>query len=171
MAKGKEKLIKSKERVSKFAEVYTPQWLVEKMCDLCQEENEDAFTVLTKTWLEPACGNGNFLVEILRRKLLICETPFDGIVAIGSIYGVDILPDNVQEAKERLRAMYADKFGSVPQEIDSILDRNIVCGNFLTKKTVDGEFIWFLKDNCEEDKCNTDISGSVVKTKTRIDSK
>lgn len=144
MAKGKEKLIKSKERVSKFAEVYTPQWLVKKMCDLCECENSDAFTVLTKTWLEPACGNGNFLVEILRRKLLICETPLDGMVAIGSIYGVDILPDNIQEAKERLRAMYADKFGVIPQAIDSILERNIVCGNFLTKQTQDGKPIWFL---------------------------
>lgn len=146
----KERLIKSKDRVSKYGEVYTPQNVVEKMCDLCEEENEDAFSVLTKTWLEPACGNGNFLVEILRRKLAVCETPFDGMVAVGSIYGIDILSDNVKETKERLRAMYADKFGTVPQVIDRILDRNIVCGNFLTKKTYAGEQIWFLNDECEE---------------------
>ena len=144
-----ETLIKSKERVQKYGEVFTPELVVKKMCDLCECENSDAFTVLTKTWLEPACGNGNFLVEILRRKLLICETPLDGMVAIGSIYGVDILSDNIQETKERLRAMYADKFGVIPQAIDSILERNIVCGNFLTKQTQDGKPIWFLNDNNE----------------------
>lgn len=144
-----ETLIKSKERVQKYGEVFTSELVVKKMCDLCVEENEDAFRALTKTFLEPACGNGNFLVEILRRKLLICETPLDGMVAMGSIYGVDILPDNIQEAKERLRAMYADKFGVIPLEIDNILDRNIVCGNFLTKQIQDGKPIWFLNDNNE----------------------
>lgn len=139
-----EGLIKSRERVSKFAEVYTPRWLVEKMCDLCETENEDAFTVLTKTWLEPACGNGNFLVEIFRRKLLICETPLDGAVALSTIYGVDILPDNVNEARERLKTVYAERFGEVTKGIDDILGRNIICGNFLPKQTSDGKPIWFL---------------------------
>ena len=141
-----EGLIKSRERVSKFAEVYTPQWLVEKMCDMCEAENEDAFTVLTKTWLEPSCGNGNFLVEIFRRKLLICETPMDGAVALSTIYGIDILPDNVNEARERLKAMYTERFGEVTKDIDNILERNIICGNFLTKQTSDGKPIWFLDD-------------------------
>ncbi len=139
-------LIKSKERVQKFGEVYTPQHIVEKMCDLCEEENEDAFTVLTKTFLEPACGNGNFLVEIFRRKLLICETTFDGLVALQSIYGIDILPDNVEEAKSRLLEMFRQKFGNGFDGICmEILDGNIVCGNFLTKKLNTGEPIWFLK--------------------------
>ena len=141
-----ERLIKSKERVSKFAEVYTPEWLVKKMCDMCKAENEDAFTVLTKTWLEPACGNGNFLVEIFRRKLLICETPLDGVVALSTIYGVDILPDNVNEARERLKAMHVERFGKTAKDIDDILERNIICGNFLTKQTSDGKPIWFLDD-------------------------
>lgn len=146
MSQSKERLIKSKDRVSKFAEVYTPEWLVKKMCDMCEAENEDAFTVLTKTWLEPACGNGNFLVEIFRRKLLICETSLDGAVALSTIYGVDILPDNVNEARERLKAMYAERFGEVTKGIDDILGRNIICGNFLTKQTSDGKPIWFLDD-------------------------
>ena len=117
------------------------------MCDLCEEENEDAFTVLTKTFLEPACGNGNFLVEIFRRKLLICETPLDGLVGLRSIYGIDILPDNVEEVKSRLLEMFRQKFGN---ELDGIcmevLDRHIVCGNFLTKKLNTGEPIWFLEE-------------------------
>ena len=139
-------LIKSKERVQKFGEVYTPQHIVEKMCDLCEEENEDAFTVLTKTFLEPACGNGNFLVEIFRRKLLICETALDGLVALQSIYGIDILPDNVEEAKSRLLEMFRQKFGNGFDGICmEILDGNIVCGNFLTKTLNTGDPIWFLK--------------------------
>ena len=140
-------LIKSKERVQKFGEVYTPQHIVEKMCDLCEEENEDAFTILTKTFLEPSCGNGNFLVEIFRRKLLICESPLDGLVALQSIYGIDILPDNVEEAKSRLFEMFRRKFGNELDEIcGEVLDRHIVCGNFLTKKLNTGEPIWFLEN-------------------------
>ena len=146
MSQSNEKLIKSKERVHKFAEVYTPERIVKKMCDLCEAENDDAFTVLTKTWLEPACGNGNFLVEIFRRKLLICETPLDGLIVLNTIYGIDILPDNVEEERGRLKAMYAERFGEVTNDIDNILERNIVCGDFLTGQTVDGTPIWFLDD-------------------------
>ena len=60
-----EKLIKSKQRVQDFAEVYTPSWLVKDMCDLIPQE---MWNDIDKTFLEPACGNGNFLVEIFDRK-------------------------------------------------------------------------------------------------------
>lgn len=64
-----EKLTKSRERVKKYAEVYTPRWVVDKMCDLLEQEaDSDAFAP-EKTFLEPSCGNGNFLVVILARKL------------------------------------------------------------------------------------------------------
>ena len=74
--------VKSKERSNKYGEVFTPEWVVKKMCDLLELENEDAFTVLTMTFLDPAVGTGNFPAEILRRKFEICETPLDGVVAI-----------------------------------------------------------------------------------------
>ena len=144
--KNQETLVKSKSRVQKYGEVFTPEWLVKKMCDLLEEENSDAFSVLTRTFLEPACGNGNFLVEIFRRKLLICKTQFDGITALETIYGVDILQDNVNESRKRLRDMFADRFGEAPEDVDEILSRNIVCGNFLTKESADGTKIWFLND-------------------------
>ena len=66
---SKEILRKSAERVRKYSEVYTPMWLVKDMCDMLGGESPEAWTVLDKTFLEPACGNGNFLVEIFERKL------------------------------------------------------------------------------------------------------
>lgn len=140
-----EQIIKSRERVRKYAEVLTPKWLVEKMLDMLQEEQPpdyDAFAIHT-TFLEPACGNGNFLVEIYRRKLQRCHSPADALQALGTIYGVDILHDNVEEARARLYAMYAEAYGPSMEAI-AILAKNIVAGNFLTGLLNDGTPIWFL---------------------------
>jgi len=60
-----EKLIKSKRRVKEFGEVFTPEFIVKQMCDLC----EPTISQVDKKVFEPTCGNGNFLVEILNRKL------------------------------------------------------------------------------------------------------
>ena len=141
--------IKSKERSQKFAEVFTPNWMVKKMCDLIEQEAEpdaDAYRILTRTWLDPAVGTGNFPAEILRRKFAVCETPFDGLVALGSVYAIDIQQDNVLETRERLKEMYAERFGSASPSVDATLEKNIVCGNFLTGLTSDGDKIWFLAD-------------------------
>lgn len=140
-----ETITKSKERVRKYGEVYTPEWVVSKMCDMLETESADAFSDPAKTFLEPSCGNGNFLVEIFLRKLKSCESPHDGIAALDTIYGVDILVDNVDESRARLRKMYEDRFGCVPESVDKILEKNIVCGNFLTKRTAGGAPIWFLE--------------------------
>ncbi len=141
--KGKgEKLIKSKERVQKHAEVYTPAWLVKDMCDMLPS---DAWDDIHKTFLEPSCGNGNFLEEILVRKLKLCHNVSDGLDALKSIYAIDILPDNVQESRDRLYGLFIDKFGPSIFALD-ILSKNIVLGNFLTKSHLDGTPIWFLED-------------------------
>lgn len=140
------------ERVSKYGEVFTPEWLVKDMCDLVERESGDAFQVLTKTFLEPSCGNGNFLVEILRRKLLLCNSPNDGLVALSTIFGVELLPDNVEAARRRMKEMFVEKFGgSYDKKVDEILQRNIICGNFLTKQTAKGEKIWFLEEQNGEE--------------------
>ncbi len=144
--KKKEQLIKSKDRVRKHAEVFTPEWLVKDMCDMLPA---DAWDNVSKTFLEPSCGTGNFLVEILRRKLDICKDTADCFIALRSIYGVDLMPDNIQESKERMLDIFVDCCGH-REEAKEILDRNIICGNFLTKKTVDGAPIWFLEDTEEE---------------------
>ncbi len=100
---------------------------------------------LSSTWLEPSCGDGNFLAEILRRKLALCRTADDVRTACGAIYGVELLPDNVDVCRRRLAELVTDAFGPV-EGVADILRRNIVCGNFLTRKTEDGTPIWFLDE-------------------------
>lgn len=139
-----EQLIKSHERVKKFAEVYTPKAIVDKMLDLVDKNNDDDMFVPEKTYMEPACGNGNFLIEILRRKLERCNDKNDYITALTSIYGVDIQADNIEECKQRLLKAVDKK---VPKRMArKILDSNIVVGNFL-----DGDrlflYEWRWQDN------------------------
>lgn len=127
--KKKEKLIKSKERVSKFAEVYTPEWLVKDMCNMIPKEMWES---IDKTVLEPACGNGNFLVEILLRKLCLCKNEDDCLRALDSIYGIDIQADNVEESKERMLYIVQSIYGLfIREEAKEILDKRIICGDSL----------------------------------------
>ena len=124
----KEKLIKSRKRVRKFGEVFTPEWVVKKMCDSLPPETWN----INKTILEPSCGNGNFLVEITARKLNRCRSPAEGIQALKSIYGIDILPDNVAESRQRMLDEYRSKFGD--SQIDrakEVISNNIICGDSL----------------------------------------
>lgn len=142
----KEKLIKSKKRVKDFAEVYTPQWLVKDMVALTNASN------LSTTILEPACGNGNFLAEILSQKLSNCHTEYEVQISVKSLFGIDIQEDNVRECRERLCNLLFERFpNSDKKEVENVLQKNIVCGDFLTKKhwsqgKETDELIWFLKD-------------------------
>ena len=106
-----EKLIKSKQRVKDFAEVFTPKHIVKDMCDLVPAE---MWVNVDTTFLEPACGTGNFLVEILERKFKLCKDWEDGLRALKSIYGIDIQQDNVEETKLRLFDMYIAEFPKSP---------------------------------------------------------
>lgn len=106
-----ENLIKSKQRVKDFAEVFTPKNIVKDMCDLVPKE---MWENVETTFLEPACGTGNFLVEILERKFKLCENWEDGLRALKSVYGVDIQQDNVEETKLRLFDMYIAEFPKSP---------------------------------------------------------
>lgn len=128
----KERLIKSKERVKERGEVFTPSWLVKDMCDTIPSEIWES---IESTFLEPACGNGNFLVEIYARKLQWCKTEKEGLKALSSIYGIDIMPDNCTESRVRLAEMFVDKF---PDSNDfarltalAIVNNNIICGDSL----------------------------------------
>lgn len=126
-----EKLIKSRERVNKFAEVYTPMRIVRDMCDMMP----DAWDSIGKTFLEPACGNGNFLAEIFERKLKLCKGVSDGVLALSCIYGIDIQPDNVEESRQRLFDMFVGAFPTASLRdvlaAEMILERNIICGDSL----------------------------------------
>ncbi len=91
-----EKIIKSRDRVRDNGEVFTPSWLVEDMLNLVSDED---WADPKKIFLEPACGNGNFLVAIYKKKIASGSTPLQ---ALQTIYGIDIMPDNIKECRQRL---------------------------------------------------------------------
>lgn len=146
-----EKQIKSKKRVADHGEVFTAEREVNAMLDLVKQETER----VDSRFLEPACGDGNFLAEILRRKLKEVRRkyqkhPFDyerySVHAISSIYGVDLLIDNVSACRERLFSIWDKEYKAVCKKetndqtraaVRFILSRNIICGNALTMMCVD----------------------------------
>jgi len=144
---------KSKQRVRDHGEVFTNEREVKAMCDLVKDETER----IDSRFLEPACGDGNFLAEILSRKLEVVKRKYkkstfdyekNAVLAISSLYGVDILHDNVIACRERLFAIWDKEYKSVCKKdcndqtrdaVRFILSKNIVCGNALTLTTVDQE--------------------------------
>ena len=100
--------IKSKERVKNFGEVFTPDSIVNDMLDLVSEQLPEDESYITKTFLEPSCGDGQFLIRILYRKLLqvqklpLEKRQFALVEAVSSIYGIDIQQDNVDESRRRM---------------------------------------------------------------------
>lgn len=149
--KSQNSQIKSKKRVADRGEVFTAEREVKAMCDLVAQECDR----VDSRFLEPACGNGNFLAEILMRKLntvkkLYKSNPYDyerySVLAITSVYGVDIMQDNVFECRERLFKLWDKEYKSVCKKAVSdetreavkyILSKNILCGNALTLMCVD----------------------------------
>lgn len=126
--------IKSKKRVREFAEVFTAEREVKAMCDLIPAEIWDN---IESTFLEPTCGNGAFLVEILARKLERCKDEKDGLKAVASIVGLDIQADNCEESRQRLEKMFLDKFPNsnafVRFMLKKTLKNNIRCCDSLVQ--------------------------------------
>ena len=138
--------IKSKQRIRDHGEVFTAEREVKAMCDLVRDETER----IDSRFLEPACGDGNFLAEILSRKLSSVrkkygKSPSDyeknAVLAASSIYGVDILQDNVIACRERMFGIWDKEYSAVCKKdcndetrkaVHFIFSRNIVCGNALT---------------------------------------
>jgi hypothetical protein len=142
-----EKHVVSKKRVADHGEVYTRPREVNAMLDLVKQETER----VDSRFLEPACGHGNFLVEVLTRKLRVVERRYARspveyeryiLLAVCSIYGIDILEDNVRQCRDRLFGMVAQRFNSLfSQEeflrtVRFVLERNIIWGDALTLRTV-----------------------------------
>ena len=150
-----ERQIKSRERVAERGEVFTAEREVNAMLDLVKQETER----IDSRFLEPACGNGNFLVEILRRKLEVVrrqyqkqlgELELQATIALSSIYGVDIMKDNVEECCQRLLDIVCNWYSEVhPQQKAAseklkatwsyLLHRNILWGDALTLREPVGE--------------------------------
>ena len=132
-------------------EVFTAEREVKAMCDLVKDETER----IDSRFLEPACGTGNFLEEILTRKLAVVKklyksNPYDyeryAVLAATGIYGVELLADNVRECRERLFELWKKEYTAVCKKsandetreaVKYILSKNILCGNALTLMCVD----------------------------------
>ena len=167
--------IKSRQRVAQHGEVFTNPREVNAMLDLVRDESFR----LDSRFLEPACGDGNFLIEILRRKLSLIEnikSPYKGfrstsvalsqtewefksLIAVGSCYGIELLEDNAEACRERLYREVVGQMGRMGdlgdygKSLRYMLQKNIVCGDALTYRTADGKPITF----CEW----TPIAGSM----------
>lgn len=137
--------------------MFTAKREVDAMLDLVKGETER----IESRFLEPACGDGNFLIEVLRRKLIVVAKKYGKIqleyerhlfLAIASLYGIDLLPDNIADCRDRLFAAankaYTTKFktksrDSVRESIRYVLERNVVCGDALSMKDNAGKPIVF----------------------------
>ena len=107
-------------------EFFTPSSLVSKMCDKIPSTD---WSNPTKTFLEPCFGNGNFLVEIIRRRIV--DYSIDWKIVLNNLYGVELMPDNVQEAKDRIIELLKSlNIDFNEQEARDIMNHNLVCSDF-----------------------------------------
>ncbi|MXV37864.1 hypothetical protein GO491_04100 [Flavobacteriaceae bacterium Ap0902] len=149
--------VKTRKRVADHGEVFTNAREVNAMLDLVKDQCDR----LEATFLEPACGDGNFLIEILNRKLLLLSRYKRNadlynpklIVAVSSIYGVELLEDNAKDCRKRLYNRVVEaypkylksskEYPELLKTIDFILKKNIICGNALDYTKADGSPIIF----------------------------
>ena len=110
-------------------EIFTPDWVVNEMCDCLLEENPDAFAP-EKTFLEPSCGDGQFVVEIYRRKLSRCHSRQDAETALASVWAIEIQQDNMNECKARVRALFAE-YGYSDLDFESVFATNFIVDDTL----------------------------------------
>ena len=146
-------LVKSKQRVADHGEVFTPAWMVEAMLDLVKDESER----IDSRFLEPACGSGNFLVQILKRKLAAVELKFGksdferrhyALLGLMCIYGVELLADNIAECRANVLDVFADYLNlddtdDLYRAATHVLSENLVHGDALTMRAKDGQAIHF----------------------------
>lgn len=146
-------LIKSKQRVADHGEVFTPPWMVEAMLDLVKGETER----IDSRFLEPACGSGNFLVQVLRRKFTAVEQKYGSsdferrhyaLLALMCVYGIELLADNIGECRANLLESLAEYLRLEPaaelyRAASHVLSHNLVHGDALTMRTSTGGPITF----------------------------
>jgi hypothetical protein len=145
--------VKSKKRVADHGEVFTPPWMVEAMLNLVKDESER----IDSRFLEPACGSGNFLVQILRRKLAAVELKYGksdferrhyALLALMCIYGIELLADNIAECRANLlevlgQYLSVDKSDELYRAASYVLSQNLVHGDALKMRTSKGQAITF----------------------------
>jgi hypothetical protein len=150
---GTEGLIKSRQRVSDHGEVFTPSWMVDEMLDLVKNESER----IDSRFLESACGAGNFLKTVLLRKLQTVKTRYSksefearhyAMLALMSIYGIELLPDNVRECRKELLSIYLNFLefeddNHWSKAARKVIEVNIIQGDALTLTDTQGRPITF----------------------------
>lgn len=148
-----EELVKSRKRIADHGEVFTPSWMVEDMLNLVQTESQR----IDSRFLEPACGSGNFLKSVLQRKLNSVESRYGksefernhhALFALMCIYGIELLEDNILECRAVLHEIYArflgvDESSTWHKAGQLVLNANIIHGDALTIKSIDGNPIEF----------------------------
>ena len=146
-------LVKSKQRIEDHGEVFTPQWLVDAMLDLVKDETER----IDSRFLEPASGSGNFLVQILRRKLVAVELKYGksdfekrhyALLVLMCIYGIELLEDNIAECSAKMLEIFAeylniDESDELYRAASYVLSQNLVHGDAMTMLTTEGQPIIF----------------------------
>lgn len=145
--------VKSKQRLADHGEAFTPEWMVEAMLDLVKDETER----IDSRFLEPACGSGNFLVQILRRKLAAVELKYSksnfekrhyALFALMCIYGIELLPDNITECRANMLEILTEYLRI--EESDElyraafyVLAQNLIYGDARKMLASDGQPIIF----------------------------
>ncbi len=145
--------VKSRQRVVDHGEVFTPAWMVEAMLDLVKNESER----IDSRFLEPACGSGNFLIQVLKRKLAAVESKYrkndfekkhHALLGLMCIYGIELLEDNTQECRQNLLDIFSeyinvDKENEWYKAAQLVLSINIIRGDALSMTDPQGEALTF----------------------------
>jgi type I restriction-modification system DNA methylase subunit len=119
-SKKRAKIVRTADRIKKYGEVFTPKKLVIEMLDALPA---DSFTDASKTFMDPSCGNGAFLIEVVKKKI---ANGIIGTLALHTTYGIEILSDNAEECRQNL----LDVVGDTPLH-RAIVDNNIKCADAL----------------------------------------
>ena len=145
--------MKSRQRVADHGEVFTPNWTVEAMLDLVKNESER----IDSRFLEPACGSGNFLVQVLLRKLATVQKTYGqnefernhhALLGLMCIYGIELLEDNAEECRANLISLFLAFLGAGAdskwiEAANVVVAANIIQGDAISMATPSGEAIIF----------------------------
>lgn len=146
-------LVRTRQRVRDHGEVFTPPGLVEAMLDQFKDESER----VDSRFLEPACGSGNFLIQVLTRKLATVERKYGrsdferrnyALLGLMCIYGIELLEDNIVECRQNLLVIFDAYLGLTPEgdlhrAAEHVLSQNIVHGDAMTMLNQSGAPITF----------------------------
>ena len=135
---GKAENLTKEEKIKKYGEVFTPDWVVRAMCDMLEREAPEAFRP-EKTFLEPTCGEGVFVCEVLRRKFANCRTDAERRTAIRSVWAMEIQADNVEKTIRAVTALCEGVFQLNKEDRETIRDHIIQADALKVMKLLDAE--------------------------------